>query len=85
MLSSPGSPLRLVSCGFYRTGGDPMTISSTVQAEVGGEAALALSRDSRTAASSQAHEACMPLVGDASSSRALHAPLLRLPLDTDPI
>lgn len=54
--------------------------SSSLVAVRGGRATLAVSRDSRTAASSQAHEA-IPLVGVS----APHAPRLHLPLDTDPI
>lgn len=54
--------------------------SSSLVAVRGGRATLTVSRDSRTAASSQAHEA-IPLVG----ASAPHAPLLHLPLDTDPI
>lgn len=54
--------------------------SSSLVAVRGGRATLTVSRDSRTAASSQAHEA-IPLVGVS----APHTPLLHLPLDTDPI
>lgn len=54
--------------------------SSSLVAVRGGRATLTVSKDSRTAASSQAHEA-IPLVG----ASAPHTPLLHLPLDTDPI
>lgn len=54
--------------------------SSSLAAVRGGRATLTVKRDSRTAASSQAHEP-IPLVGDS----APHTPLLHLPLDTDPI
>ena len=54
--------------------------SSSLAAVSGGRATLAVSRDSKTAASSQAHEA-IPLV----AASAPHTPLLHLPLDTDPI
>lgn len=55
-------------------------VASSFVAVRGGRATLTVSRDSRTAASSQAHEA-IPLVG----ASAPHTSLLHLPLDTDPI